>query len=58
MEVNYDLWGGGYVIMRITNIKKVILDNPIPVYDVVNATPYNNFLISNKNGGYIVSHNC
>lgn len=44
--------------MRITNIKKIVLNESIPVYDVVNATPYNNFLISNENGGYIVSHNC
>lgn len=44
--------------MMITSIKKIVLDNPVPVYDVVNAAPYNNFLIMNKNGGYIVSHNC
>ena len=33
------------------------MDNPIPVYDVVNATPYNNFLIKLGNK-FIVSHNC
>jgi|GEM_PF-5231610 len=44
--------------MRITNIRKITYDNPVPVYDVVNATPYNNFLIYNREGGYIVSHNC
>ena len=41
--------------MRITNIERVTM----PVYDVVNATPYHNFLIKcNRSGYYIVSHNC
>lgn len=45
--------------MRITNIERVTLDTPMPVYDVVNATPYHNFLIKcNRSGYYIVSHNC
>lgn len=43
--------------MKITNIKIVKLDNPVPVYDVVNATPYNNFLIKLGDKS-IVSHNC
>lgn len=42
---------------RIKSISKVTYDNPIKVYDVINATPYNNFLIK-TNSGYIVSHNC
>lgn len=29
----------------------------VPVYDVINADPYNNFLISTSSG-YIISHNC
>lgn len=43
--------------MRITNIKKIVYDNPVPVYDVVGADPYNNFLIQ-INSGYVISHNC
>lgn len=43
--------------MRIKSIKKVILATPKQYYDVIEATPYNNFLIK-TNSGYIVSHNC
>ena len=43
--------------MKIKNISKIDLNEPIPVYDVINAYPYNNFLIK-CNNGYIVSHNC
>jgi hypothetical protein len=43
--------------MKITSIKKVILDSPKQYYDVIEANPYNNFLIK-TNDSYIVSHNC
>lgn len=43
--------------MKITNIKKVILDKPKQYYDVIEAAPYNNFLIK-TNDSYIISHNC
>ena len=43
--------------MKIKSIKKEILSSPKQFYDVINANPYNNFLIK-TNGGAIVSHNC
>lgn len=43
--------------MKIKSIKHVQLDTPQPFYDVINANPYNNFLIA-TNSGSICSHNC
>ena len=43
--------------MKIKSITKVILDEPKQYYDVIEATPYHNFLIK-TNTSYIVSHNC
>ena len=43
--------------MKIKSIKKNILSQPKQYYDVINADPYNNFLIK-TNTGYIGSHNC
>lgn len=43
--------------MKIKSIRQVTLDAPIPVYDVVNADPYNNFLVKTSTSN-IVSHNC
>lgn len=43
--------------MKIKSIKKNILPQPKQYYDVINADPYNNFLIK-TNTGYIGSHNC
>lgn len=43
--------------MKIRSIKKIWLEEPIQFYDVVEANPYNNFLIK-TNDSYIVSHNC
>ena len=43
--------------MKIASIKKVTLDSSKQFYDVIEATPYNNFLIKTNND-YIVSHNC
>ena len=43
--------------MQIKCIKKVTLDTPKQFYDVIEANPYNNFLLK-TNSGYIVSHNC
>lgn len=43
--------------MKIKSIKRVVYDTPKPFYDVINANPYNNFLV--KTGDvYICSHNC
>lgn len=42
--------------MKIKRITKVI-GPPKQYYDVIEAAPYNNFLIK-TNSGYIVSHNC
>lgn len=45
--------------MRIAKIESIHLDTPVPVYDVVNATPYHNFLIKTRSSKrYIISHNC
>lgn len=45
--------------MRIASIKTIELENPVSVYDVVCAEPYNNFLIKTMSKQqYIVSHNC
>ena len=43
--------------MKIKSIRKIESDKPIKFYDVVNAYPYNNFLIKTSTG-YICSHNC
>lgn len=42
--------------MRIKSIKRTQVEET-PVYDVINATPYNNFVIKSGNSA-IVSHNC
>lgn len=47
----------GWSNLKISQIRKVQYDKPIPVYDVVGAEPYNNFLIK-ANRSYLVSHNC
>lgn len=43
--------------MKIKKIEKIQLETLKKYYDVINADPYNNFLIE-TNTGYIVSHNC
>ena len=43
--------------MKIKSIKRVKLEKPIKVYDVVNSLPHHNFLIK-TNTNYIISHNC
>lgn len=43
--------------MKIKSITKHVLDTPKQFYDVINADPYNNFLIK-TNTGYVGSHNC
>ena len=42
--------------MKIKSIRKIEYETPVPVYDVINAYPYNNFFIKTKDS-YIVSHN-
>lgn len=43
--------------MKIKSITKVLLDEPKQFYDVIEASPYNNFLVRTGDS-YIVSHNC
>ena len=43
--------------MKIKSIKKIVLESPKQYYDIINAYPYNNFLIQTKSS-QIVSHNC
>ena len=43
--------------MKIKSIKKNTLDTPKQYYDVINAYPYNNFLIK-THSEYLGSHNC
>lgn len=43
--------------MKVTNITKIQLKTPVPVYDVVNVNPNHNFLVASRTGS-IVSHNC
>lgn len=43
--------------MKIKSIRKVASEKPVDFYDVINANPFNNFLIK-TNSSYIVSHNC
>ena len=43
--------------MRIKSIRHNTLDSPKQYYDVINANPYNNFLIK-TNSTYICAHNC
>lgn len=43
--------------MKITSISRKVLDKEIELYDIVNASPHNNFLIR-ANTSDIVSHNC
>ena len=44
-------------ILKIVSVKKKKLDEPKQFYDVINAHPYNNFLIKTNNS-YVCSHNC
>lgn len=39
-------------------MKRVHLDEPVPVYDVVGATPDHNFLVRVGDGRYCALHNC
>ena len=43
-------------IVKIKRVVKVSYEEPVPVYDIVNAFPYNNFFVK-SNSSYIVSHN-
>ena len=42
--------------MKIKSIRSITYEQPIPVYDVINAYPYNNFFIKTEDS-YIISHN-
>ena len=52
-----ELFEVGETYIRIKRISHVVLDEPKQYYDVVNAFPYNNFLIQ-TNSTSICSHNC
>ena len=43
--------------MPVIGAEEAWLDAPNQYYDVINAKPYDNFLIRTS-GGYVVSHNC
>lgn len=43
--------------MRIKKITKLVLEEAVQMYDVIEAAPCNNFLVKTKSS-YIVSHNC
>lgn len=43
--------------MKIRSIQKIILSSPKQYYDVIDAKPYNNFLIKTDTST-VVSHNC
>ena len=43
--------------MKIKSITRVVHNSPKQYYDVINADPYNNFLIKTDTG-YVCSHNC
>lgn len=43
--------------MRIKTIIKNTLPEIKQYYDVIEANPYNNFLVK-TNSGYVISHNC
>ena len=45
------------LVIKIVDIVRKILPEPNQYYDVINANPYNNFLIRTNNG-FIISHNC
>lgn len=42
---------------KIKKITKVVLPEPKQYYDVIEAAPYNNFLVK-TNSGCVISHNC
>lgn len=44
--------------MKIKSIKFNHLDKKKQFFDVVEATPFHNFLIKTESGKYVVSHNC
>lgn len=44
--------------MKIKSIKRIVLQEEKQFYDVIEAQPYNNFLIKTTSGNYVVSHNC
>lgn len=43
--------------MKPCKIEKIHYTDPIPVYDVINVTPYHNFIVRCGNH-HLVSHNC
>lgn len=43
--------------IHVLSVETVYYDHDIPVYDVINAYPHNNFLVKTSTD-YIVSHNC
>lgn len=44
-------------VNRVKAIKHIHYDDPIPVYDIVNAEPYHNFIV-HGNTQDVVMHNC
>jgi hypothetical protein len=48
---------GLYKNTQIIKIKKFIYDNPIPVYDIINAGEYHNFMVL-AGESVLIAHNC
>lgn len=44
--------------LYVTKSTKVELNRLTPVYDVINAYPYHNFLVRTNSNEYVISHNC
>ena len=44
-------------IIRVNNVEIVNYDEPVKVYDVINAKPYHNFIIETSSNS-VISHNC
>ena len=43
--------------MKISKIEKIHHENPIPVYDIINAGDHNNFAIMSGES-IMIAHNC
>lgn len=57
--VHTSLTGKRYVgiTLKISSIERITHESPVPVYDVVSAEPYHNFVVD-AGGNNIVVHNC
>lgn len=54
-NTSVELAENGCTSLRIRSLRYV--NEPKQLYDVIDAQPFNNFLVANKSGGFVVSHN-